>query len=80
MDIIAVVVGGLLLTGFICGYGARELISRRRQAKARRRHFERLAEEVSRTQKLIGARPEARLAIGLQSGDGGHAPPKVGGS
>jgi hypothetical protein len=57
--------------------GIRELISRRRRAKARRRHFERLAEEATRTsRKLIAARPEARLAIGFQSGEDPHAPPE----
>ena len=30
-----------LLIGFICGYGVRELISRRRRAEYRRRHPER---------------------------------------
>jgi hypothetical protein len=34
-------VAGLLLIGFICGYGARALISRRRRAKALRRRRER---------------------------------------
>jgi hypothetical protein len=32
---------GALLIGFVCGYGVRELISRRRSAEYRRRHPER---------------------------------------
>jgi hypothetical protein len=80
MIIVEVAVGVLLLIGFICGYGVREFISRRRGANARRRHFERLAEEVAQTRKLITARPEDRLAIGFQSSDEAHAPPEEGAS
>lgn len=75
MEVIGVVAGVPLLIGFICGYGLRELISRRRRAEITRRHFERLAEERSR--KLITARPEARLATGFQRGDGTQ-PPRYG--
>jgi hypothetical protein len=70
MTVVEVAAGVLLLIGFVCGYGVRELISRRRRAKARRRHFERLVEEVTRTpRKLIAARPEIR-------GDATHIPPE----
>jgi len=36
--IVSLVIG--LGVGFACGYGLRELKSRRRRAKARQRHFE----------------------------------------
>jgi hypothetical protein len=70
-EVIALVAGVPLLIGFICGYGFRGLISRRRRAESIRRHFEHLAEERSR--KLITARPEARLAT-FQRGDGTQPP------
>jgi membrane-associated phospholipid phosphatase len=34
---------GALLIGFICGYGVRELVARRRRAEYRKRHPERFA-------------------------------------
>jgi hypothetical protein len=72
MDFIAVAAGLLLLIGFICGYGVRALISHLRRAKSRRRHFERMAEEVTQTRK------QERLAITFQRGDGTQAPPEGG--
>jgi len=84
MEVIAVAAGFLLLIGFICGYGIRELISRHRHAKARRRHldrmldFERMLEEI-RAQRLIAAKPADRLAIQFQRGDGAQ-PPSEGGA
>jgi NhaP-type Na+/H+ or K+/H+ antiporter len=48
MTAVAVVAGMLLLIGFVCGYGVRALTSRLQRAKARRRHFERLAKEGRR--------------------------------
>jgi hypothetical protein len=51
MEVIAVAAGVLLLIGFICGYGVRGSISRWHRAKARRRHFERMAEEITQTRK-----------------------------
>ena len=80
MEVIAVAAGVLLLIGFICGYGVRALISYLRRAKARRRHFERLRDEVTPTRKLIGVQREERLAIGVLRGDGAHDPPEVGAS
>jgi hypothetical protein len=41
MEIIAAAAGALLLIGFICGYGARARISRRRRVEYRERHPER---------------------------------------
>jgi hypothetical protein len=61
MEVIAVAAGVLLLTGFVCGYGVRALISRWHHAKARRRHFERLVEDTQ---------SQDRLGITFQSGDG----------
>jgi len=78
MTDIAVVAGVLLVIGFISGYAVRELISRLRRTKARRRHFERQREEVTRTRKLIAAQPAERLAIGFQISGRGDAPPKEG--
>lgn len=43
MEGIVPAAGALLLIGFICGYGVRELISRWRRVKAQRR-FERMVE------------------------------------
>jgi hypothetical protein len=60
MEIIAVAAGVLLLIGFICGYGVRALISRWHHAKARRRHFERMAEGITN---------QDRPAIIFQKGD-----------
>jgi hypothetical protein len=80
MEVIAVAAGVLLLIGFICGYGVRALISHLRRAKAERRRFERLAEEVAKTRKLIAAQPEARVAIGFQGSDGAQTPPEGGAS
>lgn len=80
MEVIAAAAGVLLLIGFIFGYGVRELISRHRRVKARRRHFERMTEEIAQTRKLITARPETRLAIGFQGGDGAQASPERGAS
>jgi hypothetical protein len=37
-----------LLIGFICGYGVRELIARRRRAEYRRRHPERFPSYTER--------------------------------
>jgi hypothetical protein len=68
MEVIAVAAGALLLIGFICGYGVRALISRLRQAKARRRHFERLLAEDAQSQD--------RLGITFQSGDGARGHPE----
>jgi hypothetical protein len=70
MEVIAAAAGVLLLIGFICGYGVRALISRRRRMKAERRHFERMAEEVTPTRK------EGRLAITFQKRDSSQAPPE----
>jgi hypothetical protein len=70
MEVIAVAAGVLLLIGFICGYGVRALISHLRRARAERRHFERMVEEV--TQR----RNQKRLAITFQRGDGTQAPPE----
>jgi hypothetical protein len=78
MEIVGVAAGILLLIGFMCGYGVRALISWHRRARAERQHFERLADEVTRTRKLITARPETRLAIGSKSGDRGDVPPEMG--
>jgi NADH:ubiquinone oxidoreductase subunit 3 (subunit A) len=78
VEVIAVAAGALLLIGFICGYGVRELISRHRRAEARRRRFECAAEEIAQTRKLITAQPEARLAIGFRSRDGAPTPPDGG--
>lgn len=80
MEVIAVAAGILLLIGFICGYGVRALISYLRRAKARRRHFERLRDEVTPTRKLIGVQREERLPITFQSGDGAQVPPEGGAS
>jgi hypothetical protein len=80
ITVVAAAAGVLLRIGFICGYAVRALISRLHRAKARRRRFERVAEEVAKTRKLIAVRPEARLAIGYQSGDGAQAPPEGGAS
>jgi hypothetical protein len=73
---VAVVAGVLLLIGFICGYAVREFISRCRRAKARRQYYERMMEELARTQarKLIAAQPADRMAIGFQSSD--QTPPE----
>ena len=62
MEVIAVAAGVLLLIGFICGYGVRELISRWRRVKAKRRHFERIVHEATQT------RSQERLAITFQKG------------
>jgi hypothetical protein len=70
MEVIAVAAGVLLLIGFICGYGVRALISHLRHEKARRRHFERMVEEVAQ------ARKQERLAITFQRGDSTQAPPE----
>jgi hypothetical protein len=70
MEVIAVTLGVLLLIGFICGYGVRALISHLRRVKSRRRHFERMAEEVTQTRK------HERPAITFQSGDSTQPPPK----
>lgn len=75
MEVIAVAAGVLLLIGFICGYAVREIVSRLRRTKARRRHFERLVEETAQTRRLIAARPHDRLGITFQSGDGARGPP-----
>lgn len=72
MEVIVAAAGVLLLIGFICGYGVRELISRWRRAKANRRHFERMMEEVAQTPK------EDRLAITFQRDDNTLAPPEEG--
>jgi len=80
MEVIAVAAGILLLIGFICGYAVREFVSRRRRAKARRRHFELLRDEVTPTRKLIGVQREERLPITFQSGDGAQVPPEGGAS
>jgi hypothetical protein len=69
MEVIAVAGGLLLLIGFICGYSVRALISHWHRAKATRRRFERMAEEVTR-------RKQERLAITFQKGDSPHAPPE----
>jgi hypothetical protein len=71
MEVIAVAAGALLLIGFICGYGVRALISHLRRVKSRRRHFERMAEEVTETRK------QERLAITFQRGDSTQAPPEA---
>jgi hypothetical protein len=76
MEFNAVAAGVLLLIGFICGYAVHELISRLRRTKARRRHFERLAEETAQTRKLIAAQPHDRLGITFQSGDGARGLPE----
>jgi hypothetical protein len=70
MIIVEVAAGVLLLIGFICGYGVREFISRHRGAKARRRHFERLAEEVAQTRKLIRNRLPKQRRSARPSGGG----------
>jgi hypothetical protein len=70
MEVIAAAAGVLLLIGFICGYGVRALISHLRRAKAERRHFERMVEEVTQTRK------EERLAITFQRGDTTQPPPE----
>jgi hypothetical protein len=70
MEVIAVAAGVLLLIGFICGYGFRALISHWHRVKARRRHFERMAEEITQTRK------QGRLAITFQRGDSTQAPPE----
>jgi hypothetical protein len=62
MEVIEVAAGVLLLIGFICGYAVRELVSRRRRAKAARRHFERMVHEITQT------RSQERLAITFQKG------------
>jgi hypothetical protein len=70
MEVIVVAAGVLLLIGFICGYGVRELISQWRQAKSKRRRFERMAEQVRQTGK------QERLAVTFQRGDGARGPPE----
>lgn len=70
MDVIAVASGVLLLIGFISGYGVRALISRSHRAKATRRRFERMVEQVTETRK------QERLAITFQRGDSTQAPPE----
>jgi hypothetical protein len=72
MDSIAVAAGLLLLIGFICGYSVRALISHLRRVKSRRRHFKRMAEEVTQTRK------QERLAITFQRGDSTQAPSEGG--
>jgi hypothetical protein len=76
MEVIAVAAGVLLLIGFICGYAVRECVSRLRRRRARRQHFERLAEQTAQTRKLIAATPHDRFAITLQSGAGARGPPE----
>jgi hypothetical protein len=81
MEVIAVAAGVLLLIGFISGYAVREFISRLHRAKAGRQYYERMMEELARTQarKLIAAQPADRRATGFQSGDGAQ-PPREGGA
>jgi hypothetical protein len=74
IEVIAVAAGALLLIGFICGYGARALISHLRRAKAERRDFERMMEEVTRRRK------QERPAITFKRGDSTQAPPEGGAS
>jgi hypothetical protein len=72
MEVIAVAAALLLLIGFICGYGVRALISHLRRVKSRRRHFERMMEELTQTGK------QERLAITFQRRDSTQAPPEGG--
>ena len=79
MEVLAVAAGVLLLIGFICGYGIRELISRHRHAKARRRHLERMLDvehmlDEIRSQRLIVAKPADRLAVEFKRGDDAQSP------
>jgi hypothetical protein len=64
MEVIEVAAGVLLLIGFVSGYGVRALISHLRHEKARRRHFDRMVEEIARTGK------QERLGITFQRDDG----------
>jgi hypothetical protein len=70
VEVIAMAAGVLLLIGFICGYGARALISHSHRVKATQRRFERMAEEVMQSRK------QNRLAINFQRGDSTQAPPE----